>query len=359
MKKILVVDDNPANIGVLFECLEKAGFKTLVAQDGKDAIEMAENTKPDLILLDIIMPEMDGFTTCSRLKEIDSTNKIPVIFMTALTDTDNKVAGFDCGAVDYICKPFQQDEVIARINTHLTIQEQKNELLRLNREKEKMISVIAHDLRSPFNGILGLLDLLSDSFHGLTDEEKLEYIRHVNTSAKNVYQLVEELLNWVVSGSGDLEFKPKDINLFNIVESQVLVARDSASSKNIDIIIDIDSKISIYADSNMISAVIRNIVSNSVKFTRPNGSISIAAKASPGSVKIILKDTGIGMDKDVVDRISSGTKSFSSPGTDDEQGIGLGLIISREFISKNNGKLKIKSKPGRGSEFSIDIPSNQ
>jgi len=357
MKKILVVDDNPANIGILFECLENAGFKIMVAQDGGDAIEMAENINPDLILLDIIMPEIDGFATCRRLRQIDSIKNIPIIFMTALADIENKVRGFECGAVDYICKPFQQEEVIARINTHLTLKEQKDELLRLNREKEKMISVIAHDLRSPFNGILGLLDMLSQYFDDFTDEEKLNYIKHAELSAKNAYQLVDELLNWVVSGNGEIEFKPENINLSDIVESSVLVVRDNASSKYIEINIDIDKEIEIFVDSNMMSAVIRNLVSNSVKFTKPNGSISIKAESCEKSIKIILRDTGIGMDKEIVERLLSESGSISTPGTNNESGTGLGVIISREFINKNNGNLSIKSIPGRGSEFIIEIPS--
>ena len=356
MKSILIVDDNPANIGILFECLENEGFRIVVAQDGADAVEIARNTTPNLILLDIIMPEMDGFSTCIELKKYENTKDIPIIFMTALTDTDNKLKGFNLGAVDYICKPFQQEEVIARIKTHLTIQEQKNNLLRLNREKEKMISIIAHDLRSPFNGILGLLNLLTDSYHTIDDNERLQYIQYINDSAESVYSLVEELLTWIISGKGELDFNPKELELFKIAESSVSVARNNATSKNIHIKIDIDKDIKIFADANMISAVIRNIVSNSVKFTASGGEISVCASKNTHKIKLIISDTGVGMRNEVIDNILSGSGYLSTPGTANEPGTGLGLIISKEFIDKNNGSLDISSSPGKGTDFIINIP---
>lgn len=357
MKKVLIVDDNPDNIGILFECLENAGFKTFAAQDGKDAIEMSENILPDIILLDVLMPEMNGFTTCKVLKNNDKTAYIPIIFMTALTDTENKLSGFSCGAVDYICKPFQQEEVIARINTHLTIQEQKNRLLKLNKEKEKMISIIAHDLRSPFNGILGMLSLLTDSFDSFTHEEKYDYISSVYSSARNVYTLVTELLNWAISETGQIEFMQREIKLNQIIKSAISVAKDTANEKNIEIEINIEDSIKVYADSNMLSAVIRNIVANSIKFTRTNGKVTISAKHNIDFIDILIKDTGIGMDKKTVERLITGDKTITTLGTFNESGTGLGLRISKDFIKKNNGKLKIDSTPGFGSQFTISIPS--
>lgn len=357
MNKILIVDDNPSNIRILFECLESEGFKIMVAQDGKDALEIAENIKPNIILLDIIMPDMNGYETCEALKKNEATKDIPIIFMTALTDTENKVQGFKAGAVDYICKPFQQEEVIARIKTHMTIQNQKNHLLRLNREKEKMISIIAHDLRSPFNGILGLLELLNESYESFETEERVKYIKYLKDSAEGVYIFVEELLTWIVSGKGKLDFKPDSINLKKLAESAVNISKNNASAKNITIETNIDEEYEIYADANMASAVIRNIVSNSIKFTKKEGNISITATKNNKMARIIISDTGIGMTKETIEKILDGTSLQSSNGTDNESGTGLGLLISKEFIDKNNGTMDIASTPFKGTDFIIEFPT--
>lgn len=154
---ILIVDDQPVNLGILVECLKAAGFKTLVAANGEWALQQIDQIQPDLILLDVMMPGIDGFETCRRLKANATTREIPIIFMTALADLGDKVKGFEVGGVDYITKPFQQEEVLARVRTHVTIVAQRRQLEELNTRKDQFFSLIAHDLRSPVSSLRGLL----------------------------------------------------------------------------------------------------------------------------------------------------------------------------------------------------------
>ena len=150
---ILLVDDDSKNLGVLFEYLSCYGFTVLLSQDGESAIQQAETEQPDLILLDVIMPVMDGVETCRALKARDSTKDIPVIFLTALSETTDKVKGFEAGGADYITKPFQQAEVLARVTAHITIRQQQQQLRKLNLSKDRFVSILAHDLRGPLNSL--------------------------------------------------------------------------------------------------------------------------------------------------------------------------------------------------------------
>ncbi|MCP4119042.1 MAG: hybrid sensor histidine kinase/response regulator [Desulfobacteraceae bacterium] len=356
MKTILVVDDNPANLGLLFNCLDAEGFRTLVAQDGAKAVEMASRSRPDLILLDVIMPEMDGFEICRRLKQAAETRDIPVIFMTALADTESKVNGFACGALDYISKPFHQEEVIARINTHLTLQEQKEHLLRINREKEKIIAVVAHDLKGPFQVMFSYLQMLTDSYDRYTDERRKMYIQRISASTQASYSLVETLLNWVMAGDGTLEFSPGAFSVKDHADLAVSLSRNMADRKDISLDLAAGEGIRVFADANMIAAVLRNLVANAVKFTPRGGRVWVGADQTDGRIRIWVRDSGVGMTREMIDNILWGSDYESRPGTELETGTGLGLVICKEFVEKNNGTLEIESRVGQGSKFTVTLP---
>ncbi|MCI0396129.1 MAG: response regulator, partial [Chloroflexi bacterium] len=175
---ILIVDDNPTNLGVVFDYLEQYGFTLLVAQSGESGLQKAEYARPDIILLDVMMPDLDGFETCRRLKSNDKTSDIPVIFMTALGDIESKLKGFEVGAVDYVTKPLHQAELLARIATHLRLrqlthdlQQANDELQKLNANKDKFFSIVAHDLRGPFAPLLMRAQMLARQSGKLSQEK--------------------------------------------------------------------------------------------------------------------------------------------------------------------------------------------
>lgn len=361
--KVLVVDDTPTNISVLFDTLEREGFKVLVASSGESAIQRAKFAHPDIILLDVMMPGIDGFETCERLKADEDTAGIPVIFMTALTETLDKVRGFQLGAVDYITKPFQVEEVLVRLDSHLLIQKQKKELQELNeklaetnRSKDKFFSILSHDLKNVFMYIPQLSRLLFESHDKLSKEEIGEVAKRLYEDSKNTQSLFENLLQWSRLETNTIKYDPEEIDLAAVVKKTVKMMTHHAERKNITISAEGTQQIFVYADNNMLSAVLRNLVSNALKFTPSDGSISIAAEANEHMAEISVSDTGVGISEEDQQRLFRIDVNHSTRGTNDEQGTGIGLILCKEFIEKHGGKISVESEVKKGTTFHFTIP---
>lgn len=357
---ILVADDNPTNLNLIAHFLHRGGFRIVTAKSGDEAYFVAENERPDLILLDVLMPGlMDGFETCLRLKKNNKTSNIPVIFMTSLTDMQDKVRGFQCGAVDYICKPIQQEELLARIQTHLMLQRQKNELIRLNSEKEMLFSVIAHDLKDPFNALFGYADLLMNFYHTYDDGQRIKYIGYIKEMSEKLYTMMEDLLGWARSLSSGVIRKSESIRLSTIVEQASETLLVHARNKGIDVEINVCESDVILGDSNMISVVLRNLLSNAIKFTPKNGKITVFSGSDADDVVLIVEDSGVGIPEERIVDLFSDKGCFSTPGTLNEKGAGLGLMLSREFLRLNGGSMKVESTEGKGSRFIVTFAGNR
>jgi len=369
---ILVVDDDPDNLGIFFDYLGSVGFKVLLVQNSENALIQAERKKPDIILLDIIMPDMDGFETCRRLKENEETKNIPVIFMTALSDTTNKVKGFKMGAVDYITKPFQQEEVLARVNAHLTIrklyrqletknalfEERVEQLRELNASKDKFISMISHDLQSPFSSLRGLIQFTAENLDGYNKSELENIMDLLGNSTNNLYALIENLLTWSRIQRGVLEHCPQRMDVREIVAQNINLLTQSAGDKQITLRNLIEEKTSVYADFNMVNAVLRNIISNAIKFTKPGGRVEVSAKRDGIYAEISVTDTGIGIAKEHVSKLFRIDARYKRLGTMRERGTGLGLILCKEFIERHGGRIWIESEVAQGSTVKFTLPQN-
>ena len=353
---ILLVDDNTNNLGVLYSYLDAERFTVLVSQSGERGVELARREKPDLILLDILLPGMSGFETCIRLKEMPETVEIPVIFVSALTEVEDKVRGFQAGGVDYITKPFQHEEVLARINTHLTIKRQREELNRLNATKDRFFSIIAHDLRGPFMGLLGALELLRDSGSDMDEETTHELIVNLYDTSERTFHLLENLLEWARSQQQSVKTVPRSLGMADLVRETVELFHSTAEQKGIKISIAVPDDLTAYADRNMINTVVRNLVNNAVKFTPRGGSVSVTGSMRHELVEVTVADTGVGMDASEVRDLFSLARHKSRAGTDGEQGSGLGLLLAHDYVARNRGTLSVESIPGRGSRFTFLVP---
>lgn len=357
---ILVADDNPTNLNLVAHFLHRGGFRIVTAKSGDEALIIVENEKPDLILLDVLMPgAMDGFETCIRLKKRRTTSNIPVIFMTSLTDMEDKVRGFQCGAVDYICKPIQQEELLARIKTHLMLQRQKNELIRLNSEKEMLFSVIAHDLKDPFNALFGYADLLMNYYETYDDIQRRKYIGYIKEMSEKLYTMMEDLLGWARSLSSGVVWKSETIKLATLVEQASEAMLVHAKNKGIYVEINVCDDAIISCDSNMISVVLRTLLSNAIKFTPPSGKIVISSGVEMVDIVLVVEDSGVGIPEDKMTEIFSDKGCFSTPGTLNEKGAGLGLVLSREFLRLNGGSMRVESREGYGSRFIVTFTGNR
>lgn len=354
---ILIVDDVSANLNVLSDILKTKGYKVRPVPGGEMALKAIEKVKPDLILLDIMMPDIGGLEVCRRLKENNKFNDIPILFISALSDNADIVEALKCGGVDYITKPFMAEEVLARVDVHLKIFQQQNELKQLNTEKDKFFTIIAHDLRSPFNGFLGLTEMLANNFKNITIEDLQALSKQMYSSAGNLYRLLTNLLEWAKMQRGLTEYKPENINLTEIINETDELFTETSAHKGINLIKDTSGDFIVSADKFMTKTIIRNLVSNALKFTDKGGSVKVSAKTVNGKVEISVKDTGIGMDKELLDNLFIlGIKS-SRKGTDLEPGTGLGLLLCKDFAEKQKGELNVTSEEGKGSEFIFKMPA--
>jgi len=361
--KILIIDDEPSNLSVIFEYLNKLDAEIMLLQEGIEAVKIAEANNPDIILLDIIMPDMSGFDICKNLKENKTTSDIPVIFMSSLTDTENIVEGFECGGIDYITKPIRKEELIARISNHLRISRTEKKLKKyyleikeINETKNKILSIISHDLRTPIGNIASFVDMILSDYDYYDTQKIKEYLDIIKLSTDSCYYLIDNLLKWGLLQKKQLEPKLKSVNLKNLVYEMVLFFSSSADKKNITLISEIHNDINLFADEEMTKTIIRNLTSNAIKFTKKYGEIKISASIKKDFVEISVLDNGVGINQEHLSKIFNKNEFLSTYGTENEKGSGLGLILCRDFTEKNGGRIWVESEPGKGSNFKFTLP---
>ncbi len=364
---IIIVDDVPDNLKILGNILKLEGYKVRPVPNGAMALKVAEIKKPDLILLDIMMPDMDGFEVCRRLKENPYLVDIPVIFISALNDTSDIVKALKSGGVDFITKPFQAEEVIVRVKTHLDLYRQSKRLEKQSKElqdlivtKDKFFSIIAHDLRGPLGGFMQLTEMMAADFNDFTNDQQKEMIIELSHSSRNIFNLLENLLEWSRMQQGQVSFLRQDINLQELASECIHTLMDSIRNKSIQIEFDIPDAQKVFADKHMIQSVIRNLVSNAVKFTPRGGKVHISANTSEnGTLVFIVRDTGIGMNHMMISNLFRINVNIRRPGTEGEQSSGLGLLLCKEFVEKHSGELWVESEEGKGSAFYFTIPESK
>ena len=355
---ILVVDDTAESLTLVFRLLTQAGYLVRPADSGELALAAVATTSPELILLDIRMPGMDGFEVCRQLKASEASRDIPVLFLSAVSETAERVEGLRLGAVDFITKPFQAEEVSARVSTHLEICWQKRELKRLNSEKDKFFSIIAHDLRSPLAGLMTLAEIMADESKSFSPDLKKEMMQDLSNTARNTYNLLTNLLEWSRMQRGYIEYNPQIIELKDLIAENFSIATDLASNKSIALINDIPDEVGVFADFNMLQTIMRNLTSNAIKFTPKNGNVTISVSpAENKSVVITVKDTGIGMNPNLLENLFQMGENIRRQGTDGEPSTGLGLILCKEFIEKHGGKIWAESEVNKGSVFYFTLPA--
>ena len=564
---ILVVDDTPDSLDLITQLLLLRGYQVHPITNGATALKEVHNIVPDLILLDIMMPDMNGFEVCRQLKADERTNDIPIIFISALSETLDKVNAFKIGGIDYIPKPFQADEVLARVSTHLnlrqaqrrvqtqntqlsqeiqerkntetTLQERNRDLLLLNRisdmfssslefdrvvetildevqqlldvysmsiwltipetgelvcrqakgpgsegilnwrlqpgqgitgwvaqqdeslfiedtwdderhfknvdkktgtpirsmlsiplriqgevigvlnlvdlrvghfsrddllllepiassaanavanarlystaqqeiaerkraeealrlvneelkhvndSKDKFFSIISHDLRGPFNTLLGFAQLLSQNLERYTPQKLRDHIEKLHSSAERLYALLENLLTWSRIQRGVMEREAYQLDLYDIAEDNVALFLSKAQQKQVTLLTTVPENTMAYADPNMVDTVVRNLVSNALKFTEGGDTITISTRPRDDMLEMSIADTGVGISPDGRDKLFRIDVQYTNPGTEGEKGTGLGLILCRDLVTRNGGEILVESDIGAGTTFRFTLP---
>jgi len=356
-KLILVIDDNPMNVLLASKTLENFGFRTCSAESGALGIKSLENEIPSLILMDIMMPEMDGYETCREIKKVEKWKEIPIIFLTANVHTENLLEGFAAGGVDYITKPFKGEELNVRIKNHIELAESRCTILEMNRSRDKLYSIIAHDVRSPLSGILQTLDAIDQGYIQPDSEDFKEIIHQLKNRTKDTSTLLSSLLEWTRAQDPTKSILQKQTNIPALINSCAQLLESNAQNKSIAVSINIDDKIEALCDEVTIHTVFRNLISNAIKFTKNNGTISIEGKQSEDKVSITVQDSGIGMSAEAIENIFEKNQHYTSTGTANEQGTGLGLMLVKDFIKMNQGSIRVESTIGAGTIFTVELPA--
>ncbi|MBD3410511.1 MAG: response regulator [Ignavibacteriales bacterium] len=380
---VLVVDDTPVNINVLFETLERRGYKVLVASNGETALERARLGSPDVILLDVMMPGIDGFETCRRLKADDRTRDIPVVFMTALAETVDKLKGFELGAVDYITKPFYSEEVGARVDTHITLRRLRQELERHNVELEEIVEErtrelkrakeraeradrlkteflmqMSHEVRTPINTMISFAGLLDMQTEDMQTEELRESIGAIENGGKRLARTFDLIMAMAQLQSSSHEYRPERFDLRTVLGPVVDRYRKEAERRGIELEYRVESDdLSMEGDADMIATALENVVDNAVRFTR-EGKVEITLRREGDRVRFESRDTGVGISENFI-------PSLYEPFTQEEQGFsrpfegtGLGLPLAKRYLDIHNADIDVESVKGDGTVFSILFAEN-
>lgn len=369
--KILVVDDVQSNVLLLKALLGREGFNIIYAMNGTEALEKVKSESPDLVLLDVMMPDMDGFEVAGRLKVEPSQAEIPIIFLTALNDSASVVKGFQLGANDFISKPFCREELLIRVEHQLSLVDARRIILRQTEElrktiagRDKLYSVIAHDLRSPMASIKMLCNTIMMSIEpGSVPQDVFEMLEMANKTSEEVFSLLDNLLKWTKSQLGKLSNVPQPIDLVGLVDGVLEVFKPIAESKSIALALErsIES-VEVVVDVEMIKSVVRNLISNAIKFSHKDTTVTTRVETRMdernglNEVIVIVSDKGCGIKEEDQPKLLNEATHFTTFGTNSEEGSGLGLLLCKDFVAKNNGQLWFTSKPGAGSDFCFSLP---
>ncbi len=378
---ILLVDDTPENLTILGEYLLE--YKVKVALNGAKALSIAfSDPKPDLILLDIMMPEMDGYEVCRQLKENSSTKDIPIIFISALNEVTDKVKGFELGAVDYITKPFQIEEVKSRINTHLTLSSLQNRLKNINNELEQKVeertvalieakdkaeessrvkshflALMSHELRTPMTGILGFSEVLVNE---LEDETLKDFAKTINESGHRLKDTLDSVLNLSKIESGKMKAHYNEFEIIEKVKNLLKGHEFNANAKSLELNFKTEfSKLNVKLDEIMFEIVFNNLVSNAIKYSN-KGKICVEIfqdkiqEVSYNCMKV--SDNGQGIPKEKHQLIFEEFRQVDEGVKRNFQGVGLGLSLVKKYVEIMRGKIELVSELKIGSTFTVKFP---
>jgi len=354
--KILIVDDVPTNVMLVKAILKKEGYTLLTTDRGFKALDIIRDQKPGLVLLDIMMPEMDGYEVLEHIKEEASIKDTNVIIMSALNDMQSIVKGFMLGAIEYVTKPFQREELVKRVANRYEIFSLKRIKANLEQtiiSRDTLYSVIAHDLRSP----LSSLKMMNNAILMMVNKEQVgadsyEMLEMMDQTSEKIYLLLDNLLRWAKNRLNRDSAFMQETDINSIISSQISIYESAAKQKGLTLIMkDLDKPLVGIIDIDMVKAIIRNLVSNALKFTNKGDTITICTEVDGDYVKGSVSDTGIGIKMEDQDKVLDVNTNYTKFGTKNEKGTGLGLLLVKDFVNSHRGKLWFESVEGEGSTF--------
>jgi two-component system sensor histidine kinase/response regulator len=357
LTRILVVDDEPSNIFLLEGLLSAEGFTVSTAFNGREALVKVKTEAPDVVLLDIMMPEITGIEVLERLKSDPEVSDIPVIMVTAKSEAEDVAEALGKGAVEYIKKPINEIEMLARLRTILKLKQQEDSLKNLLKSKEEFIRMVSHDIRAPFSSIAGFADiLLNDTeLSGKLNNEQKEFLTIIIDTSNFIVDYFNKLLSWSNLGASGLVLQKEPKALSKLIQTATVIFQSKIADKKINLRVDLESDFEIVADVTYLNQVIINLLSNAVKFTPDGGNITISAQKKKECIQIILADTGIGIKNVTPDELFGKSFHKSTRGTKGEKGSGVGLRICKMILDAHDFDFSFRSESNKGTEFIIEI----
>ena len=374
---VLVVDDSPDNLDLLNELL-KDDYKVKLANNGAKALVVAESGKPlDLILLDIMMPDMDGLEVCQRLMANPATRHIPVIFLTGKVTVEDEKRGFDLGAVDYITKPISPPRLLARVKAHLSLKEARDSLERRNLEdklrfelamaqqvklntlKSTFVSMTTHEFRTPLTTILSSQELLRHYAGRLSPQQRDDALDNIEDAVRRMVTMLDQVLTISRADANLLEFRPKPVDIPALCERlrEEAVAGQSLPGTEAEALlaltVEMDEPMA-HADEKLLRHILGNLLSNAIKYTPCGQGASFLARREVNELLFEVQDQGIGIPSDDLPRLFGNFHRASNVG--DIPGTGLGLTIVKRAVESHGGTIAVASELGSGTRFTVRIP---
>lgn len=393
--RVLIVDDNPKNLQVLGKLLQEAEYAIEFATNGKAALEWIDIQGFDIMLLDINMPEMDGFEVCRKIRINPKLDKMPIIFLSANSDRESILKGFEQGAQDYVTKPFDSRELLVRVKTHLSLKESREKLEKMNRiledkvaertlhlqmannqlltlnkdlivEKERaeasdrlksaFLNNISHEIRTPLNGILGFAPFIIEP--GITQEEKEMYLKILNESSKRLVDTITDYVDISMLVSGTMTCRREAVSLCSVFKqlqtSYGKICKEKGLIFNIQFTNPEDTPI-LHTDEKLLIKAISHLLNNAIKFTN-QGEIELGYQVSNDKINLFVADTGVGISEDALKRIFEVFMQENAATTRGHEGSGLGLSITSGIIKLLHGEINIESDKGKGTTAKLILP---
>jgi two-component system sensor histidine kinase ChiS len=383
--RILIVEDDPANVDLLKAQLSDQRYLIESAYDGDEAFKRINQKKPDLILLDIMLPKKSGFEVCKCIKSNSETRQIPVIMVTALKDMESRVKGITVGADDFLTRPVDRSELISRVKSMLRIKKLHDELVKESENayktneqlelqqrimksmsaqlmqashlKYEFIVSMSHALRTPLNVIIGFSEMLQDELVGALNDRQGKYVSNVLEGSRELQKLIANIVDVFKIEAGKMPIEATEFSLRDLVQSVVNKYEKPAREGDISVSVDIEPEVSrIYADPQKLLIVLHNLLSNAFKATPPRGKVAIKAVREGDKVKVCVQDTGVGFPEEDCAKVFQEFYKTSESAGAAAAGSGLGLSISKKLVLLQGGEIWAESKKRIGSKFFFTLP---
>jgi two-component system, sensor histidine kinase and response regulator len=360
--KILIVDDDPLIVKTLERILYKRNFLFHSVTSGEKALEAIHDINPDIVLLDVLMSEIDGYEVCRKLKKLPGRDHIPVIFLTSSTGIDDVVKGFKSGAVDYVVKPFNSAELIARLETHLELKRSKEELRQTDLLKTKFFSIMTRDIKNSIIGLKGVASFLLQELMEVDAEanESLKLSRLLVNDSSELYDLLENLIEWASIELGQKKIVIKEIMVCDFLNDSVKTFENAITNKDLQVNIVCENNVFTRLPVGHLESILHGMVSNAVKYSEKGSIINVEYQRKDDQNIFTVTDEGVGMAEDVAENVFRlDTPHPKTIGTYGEKGTGVGLIICKTLIDRVNGTIAIDSAKGKGTRITSCIPDPQ